>query len=293
MIFIDDLSNDNTSEIISEFMKHDTRIKVFRNDRNRGSLYSRANGVIKSRGDYLIAIDPDDMFASPFILEHIHKLAVEKEVDIVQFKEVEGEVGFIRDTWYKFIVPDTGIIRQPELTNLTFYPKGVFRVNNRMIWNKLIKKDVYLDTYKELKDYINSHRMCHYDDTLLSYVSSSKAKSLLFTNEIGYYYYTEQNKESLWHINNKRIIIYDCLAYCQELFRLGIPNKSYAANLSFDVFFTHCKTEIKLSGEMIVKNSTLADELTKYKDLIINSGLVSQENRTRMIEYYDSVINKI
>ena len=48
-------------KIINKFAKIDRRIKLIKNKINRGTLYSRIQGVLQSRGEYIIFIDSDDI----------------------------------------------------------------------------------------------------------------------------------------------------------------------------------------------------------------------------------------
>ena len=42
-------------------MKSDKRIRYIKNTKNKGQFYSRNKGVLKSRGEYILIIDPDDL----------------------------------------------------------------------------------------------------------------------------------------------------------------------------------------------------------------------------------------
>ena len=61
IIFIDDCSDDKSVKIINRFKKMDKRIKLIKNKINRGTLYSRSQGAIHSKGEYIIFIDSDDL----------------------------------------------------------------------------------------------------------------------------------------------------------------------------------------------------------------------------------------
>ena len=61
IIFIDDASEDNSFSIIKELMKKDKRIVCLKNIKNRGQFYSRNKGILFSRGEYVLIIDPDDL----------------------------------------------------------------------------------------------------------------------------------------------------------------------------------------------------------------------------------------
>ncbi|MFB2834785.1 glycosyltransferase family 2 protein [Floridanema evergladense] len=58
-IIIDDGSSDRSVEIIKSYK--DPRIKLFLNDKNSGTSYSRNRGIDLSSGDYIITIDSDDI----------------------------------------------------------------------------------------------------------------------------------------------------------------------------------------------------------------------------------------
>ena len=61
IIFIDDCSTDDSIKIINDFSIHDKRIKLIKNKENKGTLYSRVQGALHSKGEYIIFIDSDDL----------------------------------------------------------------------------------------------------------------------------------------------------------------------------------------------------------------------------------------
>ena len=62
IILINDCSTDNSLEILKEFSKKDPRIKIISNKKNSGSLFSRAIGILNSKGEYLMSLDPGDQY---------------------------------------------------------------------------------------------------------------------------------------------------------------------------------------------------------------------------------------
>ena len=60
IIFIDDASEDNTYLDVEKLMSKDKRITYLKNKENRGQFYSRNKGVLHSKGEFVIIIDPDD-----------------------------------------------------------------------------------------------------------------------------------------------------------------------------------------------------------------------------------------
>ena len=61
IIFVDDASSDNSSKLIYSLMKNDKRIIYIRNKVNKGAFHSRNEGILLSKGKYILIHDPDDL----------------------------------------------------------------------------------------------------------------------------------------------------------------------------------------------------------------------------------------
>ena len=75
IIFVDDFSTDNGIKLLKSFQKEDKRINIIRNKRNKGTLISRIIGIFKTKGDYIMVPDADDMIAKD-IIKTCYDLAV-------------------------------------------------------------------------------------------------------------------------------------------------------------------------------------------------------------------------
>ena len=64
ILIIDDCSSDKTVEIIKTMKIKDKRIKLIQNKVNKGILYSKSLGVLKSNGKYIMFLDSDDLFVN-------------------------------------------------------------------------------------------------------------------------------------------------------------------------------------------------------------------------------------
>ena len=78
LIFVDDCSVDNSIDIISESMKNDKRIKLIKNNINKGPALSRNIGVEKAIGSFLCFLDADDLW---------DKDKLEKQINFMKKKE--------------------------------------------------------------------------------------------------------------------------------------------------------------------------------------------------------------
>ena len=58
-IIVDDCGENNLDEIIEKY--NDKRIKIIKNDKNRGLVYSLNHGIKEAKGEYIVRMDTDDI----------------------------------------------------------------------------------------------------------------------------------------------------------------------------------------------------------------------------------------
>lgn len=71
VLIVDDCSTDNSLEIVNGFT--DTRIKIIKNDKNKGLSAARNIGIKNSQSEYITFIDADDLW-KPYFLNEILEL---------------------------------------------------------------------------------------------------------------------------------------------------------------------------------------------------------------------------
>ena len=59
VIAVNDGSRDNTAEIINNYAKNDSRLRLLENPGNRGKGYSVRNGMLHAQGEILLFSDAD------------------------------------------------------------------------------------------------------------------------------------------------------------------------------------------------------------------------------------------
>ena len=85
IILIDDKPMDNTLNLINIIQKEDQRIKIIRNQKNMGILYTRSIGVLMSKGKYLFNLDNDDLFMNNDIFDTIYFFSRLVKYEILQY----------------------------------------------------------------------------------------------------------------------------------------------------------------------------------------------------------------
>ncbi len=81
IILIDDVSNDKTSEVYSNY--YDKRLKYYRNYENLGSGLNRQKGYNLSHGDYIIFCDDDDYFIDNSYFIDLIRIFENEEINVI------------------------------------------------------------------------------------------------------------------------------------------------------------------------------------------------------------------
>lgn len=197
LIFIDDFSTDNSVKIIQKFMNYDDRIKLIRNKKNKGTLFSRIKGALHSRGEYIIWIDPDDVILKNGLYNSYNHIK-EFNLSIVQFNSIIQFNENISLKYQEYIFSD--IIKQPFLSNIFYYNETTKKGAqfNTALWDKLINRNVAIKTINFIgNDYLKEIVVIE-NDVLLLFSLFQVADSYQYINDIGYYYF-RSNKDSIWN----------------------------------------------------------------------------------------------
>ena len=188
IIFIDDGSSQNKIDEIIEEMKYDNRIILVTHKNNKGTLMSRVDGVRYASGEYIILLDQDDMFYDNLVFEKLYKKAKELNVDLVQFSTLQYKNNKKSDIMV-IQTPKNIIVTQPELRTTFLNKLGPNRLGNcatRMIWDKFIRREVYLEAINDLGDEYLNHRVFLYEDTIMMFELSQVAYSYYYYDFLGY-----------------------------------------------------------------------------------------------------------
>ena len=193
IIFINDLpSNYMDNDMINVLKENDKRIVLIKNKKNRGSFYSRNRGALLAKGKYIQFLDADDLLVNN-ILEKTFNVSEKDNLDVVQYPYVSVfRSGRKR---IRYLGTTKGIVYQPELKDIMCYEYGelIDRLHKYMLWDKLIKKDVFINALKYLGEENVVVRFAFADDTLSAYAITNVAQSYTYLNEPGYYYYVVRN----------------------------------------------------------------------------------------------------
>ena len=136
IIFVDDASTDNSSNIIKELMENDKRIIYLKNHENKKTFYSRNKGILQSKGEYILIVDPDDLLLNNILIK-AYETAKKYNLDIVHFYVMWGKF-FYQRVWTIMKYTNGILHNNSEVRNLFYYGK------TRNLADKLIKREIYI-----------------------------------------------------------------------------------------------------------------------------------------------------
>ena len=197
IIVVNDKSTDETENIIHRIQLEDDRVKLLSHSQNLGVYRSRIESIINAKSQFILLMDPDDMYLNENLLQILYDYNIKNNLDIIEFTvyhQFEGK--------NKIIFPDNdyethnhkylkNIISQPELSEILYYIPGTKEYSHilcRNIWNKMIRRDIFIKTHKYIgKDYFNDFIITA-DDMIMNIISYQFAKNYTNINLPGYLY---------------------------------------------------------------------------------------------------------
>ena len=197
IIIVNDYSKDETEHIIRNLQLSDRRIKLVNHSENLGVYRSRIEAILNAKGEYILLMDPDDMFLNQNLFKGLYNYNLNNNLDIVEFsvyQQKEGEKKiFLPDNHYEahYHGFPQEIISQPELSNLLYYLPGTKKYSKticRNIWNKIIRRKVFLKVDKYIGQEYYDAFVITADDMLMNVIAYQYAQN--YSNIIlpGYLY---------------------------------------------------------------------------------------------------------
>jgi len=186
IVLVNDGSTDNSLNILQNYSKKDSRMKIVNNDKNRGLFYSRCNGILNSVGEYLMFLEPDDLLDGSENLEYLYNETINGKEDIIIYPHYNvnrKQNRFRCDIFNKTIY-------QPEIFKLAF--TGHNNIRDEIIWNKLVKREIFIKVAKTLEKFMIKERWILHEDTVWSLLSHKYAQTMKCINKVIYIY--EKNR---------------------------------------------------------------------------------------------------
>ena len=266
LICIDDGSTDSSLEILERFSASDSRIKVFKNNSNKGAAYSRNRGIEIANGDYIFFLDSDD-WINFNTFEILEPYAKSNNLDILMFKFMtywDETNTFSIEPFYdmKFMNKfNRKIFNHMDLEE----PNSLFDIPGANC-NKLYSKEFII------KSKVKYPEGLIFEDTAVFFEYMVKAEKVSLINE--YFYNRRRRKNSVMTITGKKL--FDSIIIAEDLIKVFLDDdalynryKNGVINITFS--FLKGKYNLlgnELRGEFIKKCSLLFQKLDDKYNII-------------------------
>ena len=177
IICVNDGSKDQSLEILREYEKKDSRIKII-DQKNQGAGAARNNGMHVAQGEYLAFLDSDDFF-EPNMLEEAYNAAHKKDAEICVYNADlfdHTEKKYKKCTWAfrKQYFPEN----EPFAATDEDVRDNIFRMFNGWPWDKLYKRE-YIDRIG-----IEYQNLRTTNDMFFVFIALARAKKIVTVDKI-------------------------------------------------------------------------------------------------------------
>lgn len=184
LICVNDLSTDNSEEILKEYSLRDSRIKYYTKE-NEGPGAALNYGIKKSSGEYLCFIDQDDKYA-PDYLEKMFKTIKKTNCDLCECNAFFWENNTlikIYDVKFKteFNTINISSAKKKKLFSCLYFPQ----------WTKIIKKEFW---EKNKIEFPNRENKAH--DVPVHYKLIGLCDKIGYVEDCIYYHRVHKNQIS-------------------------------------------------------------------------------------------------
>ena len=195
IIIVNDCSTDNSKKIFEYLLETDPRIRIFHHLKNMGAWRSRLDGILYSRGKYIIAFDIDDLYEDNYILEDIYNLMEKYNLDSLKFlfrviKNFE-KLEIVRIPRH---VEKSKVVH--SLANIKSYDKEVFKGFN-CIWNRIVRNNTYIKGLYLINDVVLNIYKNAWEDGWQNFIIDKVSNNFTIIDRIGYIYFQDGNGEGM------------------------------------------------------------------------------------------------
>lgn len=204
VICVDDSSTDESYNILLQYQKKYSNMKVIRNSENVGLAETRNVGLASAIGEYVLFLDSDDVFEKTLIQKLFSKCKKE-DADVVVY--YTGH--FINGSKKKFIPDRKGInevyINTYPVMHSSDKPIYIYELITNSAFDKLVRRKYLIDSQ------IRFQRYPYTEDMGYSYEIIMGAAKVVFLNKVMYFHRREREGSLSQHLFNKKSYLIEVL----------------------------------------------------------------------------------
>ena len=187
IIIVNDCSNDNSSDIFNYLLETEPRIRIFHHMKNMGCWRTRLDGIIYSRGEYIILFDAGDLYADNYVLEDAYNVINKYNLDSCKFLfRLVKSFDNLTESSVNFHIGLNSKIAY-EKKNIVFLDFKVF-YNWGNIWNRLVRANIFSKAIFLLNELTLNLYKNVWDDKWFNKIINRASYSYAIFERVGYIY---------------------------------------------------------------------------------------------------------
>jgi len=287
IIIIYDNDDDYNLNLIQKYINIFSNIKLIDNYEKKGNLFSISIGILSSKGEYILVLEPGYTLAKNTTLHYLYTECINNNyVDIIEFNLLINKYTNITKSslsLYKCEHFESKIKKEMETIIFNKNINGIDQ-EKEILFNKLIKADL-------LKNIIDKYKLMEYKNIIYNYYDD-----IIF-------FILSKNNTTIQHISDYGAIRHE--KYTKSLSRNELlnDNNQKIKDTIFYINFLYDNSNDTFEGKEKVLNkfnnylSTIYNKFNKSTlqshelyEKFINCKYISQLNRNILELYYHSLI---
>ena len=277
IIIIDDYSNDNTSKYYNNLLETDPRIRIFKHLKNMGVWRTRIDGILYSRGKYIISFDNGDFYEDNYVLEDAYNIMEKYNLDSSRYLFRYVNENFLKTNKSKIY------LHVGNYSKIVYGSKNIEKYNKLIfkgwgnIWSRMAKASIFIKGLYLLNDIILNLYKNLYEDVWWNTIINRVSFSYLIYERIGYIYISTKKGEGSLKFtttNEKDKIVKEFLEFLYFEYNL-LPKKNNKSSI-----INKLREYNKNTGPIQLKNlKSKFYILNDLLEILINDPFVSKDDK--------------
>ena len=187
IVIVNDCSTDNSTKIFKYLLETDPRIRIIHHLKNMGCWRTRIDGILYSRGKYVLLFDAGDLYEDNFVLQDAYNTIEKYNLDSAKFL-------FRKLFNYDHLEKSRVLFHVDNRSKIIYEPQNIMEFNKLIfsfwgnIWIRITRANIFIKGLLLLNDLTLNLYKNVWDDLWFNTIISQASYSFLVFERVGYIY---------------------------------------------------------------------------------------------------------